>query len=198
MSSSFNPIPVPETPDDFRAVKSEFADPDQYPDDQIQLWLDAASLMLPPGIWGNLLGLGTILFVAFNLATWAEYMNPANLAAGQVPGSGFRGLVASEQAGSVSVTYVNALTLGGGAGSIFNRNLYGQNFLYYVNMVGHRPLQVNVPPWGGCNVAAINPYGWQQAGRQGVLAPGVVMLPNDPMSNVPVAKFLPSSVPGRL
>lgn len=205
-SNPCNPVPVPATPADFRAVRPEFNDTSRYPDSEIQLWLDAASCMLPSCVWGNLLGLGTISFVAYNLAVYDQLMSPTGPsgATGQTPGTGGRGMITSEAAGAVSVSYDAALTAVED-GSIWNQNAYGQRFIWLARMVGHRPIQLNVPPWGGvcgggCGCgAAFDPGGWKGSGRAGTLGPGWYSSEGDKSSdNVPVGKFIPPSKPGLL
>jgi hypothetical protein len=135
-------MPVPTTPDEFRALAPYFSDTTVYPDAAITMWLTTAALLLT-GRWGPLLGLGTVLFVEHNLQLNAiQYPNGPGSPA--VP---LRGPVTSESAGSVSVSYDTNAALQQDAG-FWNYTPYGQKFFWLMQMVGTGPVQLGTPPWG--------------------------------------------------
>ena len=184
-----NPIPVPTTPDEFRAVAPAFSDPVMFPDAEIQFWLDAASILLTCR-WGSALGIGTILFVEHNLALDAS-ANPVS-GTGGVPGM-MHGVVSSEAAGAVSVSYDTGVASESDAGH-WNLTLYGERFIRMARLIGAGPIQLGVPPWanGGCTCGGMmNPSAWL-AGWGGI-GPG--WHNQNPNSNVPVGRFLPQPQP---
>lgn len=182
-----NPIPVPTTPDEFRAVAPAFQDPVMFPDASIQFWLDAASIMLTCR-WGSAIGIGTVLFVEHNLALEAAAM-PAP-GSGGVPGM-LHGVVSAESAGAVSVSYDTGMAAETNAGH-WNLTIYGERFIRMARMFGAGPVQLGVPPWatGGCLCGGmIDISHW----RGGSFGPG--WWNQNPNSNVPVGRFLPQPQP---
>jgi hypothetical protein len=176
-----NPIPVPTTPDEFRAASPNFADTTTYPDEMIQLYLNAASLLLPACVWGRTLGLATVLFVNHNLTLFAQQF-PNGIGSTPVP---LRGPVQSETAGALSVSYDMQAVLDPDAGW-WNYTPYGQLFYRLMMIFGAGPRQINVPPWGGA--CGCFDYGaFARSSLSGMVGPGW----GNPASNVPVSKFLP-------
>lgn len=182
-----NPIPVPATPADFRAASPNFADPVMYPDEIVQIYLDAAGLLLPACVWGNTLGLATVLFVNHNLFLFSQqFPNGTGSAPVQL-----RGPVQSEAAGALSVSYEMQAVLDPAAGW-WNYSSWGQ-LLYRLMMIfGAGPRQINVPPWGGICGCAFDTIAFAGSSLAGRVGPGWYRA--NPESNVPVGKFLPSSV----
>lgn len=184
-----NPIPVPTTPEEFRAVAPAFSDPVMFPDDEIQFWLNAASILLTCR-WGSALGLGTVLFVEHNLALTAAAM-PAP-GSGQVPGV-YGGVPASKSVGAVSVSYDTSRGTETDAGH-WNLTVYGERFIRMARLIGAGPIQLGVPGWanGGCGCGGMmNAAAWPAA--WGSVGPG--WHNQNPNSNVPVGRFLPQPQP---
>lgn len=180
---------MPTTPDEFRAVAPAFSDPVMFPDASIQFWLDAASILLTCR-WGSALAIGTVLFVEHNLALEAAAMPAAG--SGGVPGM-LHGVVSSEAAGSVSVSYDTGMAAESSAGH-WNLTVYGERFLRMARLVGAGPIQLGVPAWASvcpCN-GMLDPSAWTAQGL-GSFGPG--WYNQNPNSNVPVGRFLPQPQP---
>jgi hypothetical protein len=144
MATSCTAINVPTTAQGFRDVCPAFADEATFPDESIMFWLSAACLLLTHR-WGNMRGLATILFVEHNLALEAFSANTA--AAGGIPGIGL-GMVASQAAKAVSISYDTAMAGEEGAG-VWNLTTYGQRLYRLMMMFGAGPVQINTGGWGG-------------------------------------------------
>lgn len=181
------PIPMPITPDVFREIVPAFAADPPYTDEMIEFWALAASVLLTCR-WGNSIGIGTVLFMGHNLALQAQNLQAAQ--SGGIPGT-TRGLVASESAGSVSVSYDTGTAAEEDAGH-WNLTIYGQQFIRLARMFGAGPIQLNVPPWG--SGACMCGGNWAAAGMQGSLGPG--WYDRVPEENVPVGKYLPRTGSG--
>lgn len=153
-SNTGNPIPVPATPDAFRAAFPEFADKTMFPDESVTFWLAAASILLT-NRWRNALGLATILFVCHNLALEAFNQQTANN--GGIPGIGL-GVVQSQAAKSVSISYDSGLAGEAGAGH-WNLTNFGTRLYRLMMAFGAGPVQIgtgsfqggffNFSSWGG-------------------------------------------------
>jgi hypothetical protein len=177
-------IAVPPDADSFRTVAPYFANKTVYPDATIDFWMSVAETMLPSCRWVSLYGAGVVLFTAHNL--YLQALNLASEGPGGTPGQA-RGLVASESAGSVSVSYDNQAATEEGAGH-WNRSIWGQEFIRLARLVGSGPLQVNVPPWGtGFCPPALDTTALAQSPLAGSVGPGWA----NPQENVPVGKWLP-------
>jgi hypothetical protein len=151
-------MPVPTTPAEFRALAPGFSDTTAYSDADITMWLTIAGLLLT-GRWGELLGVGTVLFVEHNLQlNTLLYPGGAGTAA-----TALRGPVTSESAGSVSVSYDTDAALQKEAG-FWNYTPYGQKFFWLMQMVGAGPVQLNTPPGGIYGACAWNGMALAQVG----------------------------------
>lgn len=129
---------TPITPAEFLVAFPEFSNKTAFPDTQIQFWATIAAMMLNARAWGRQLQLGMMLFIAHNIAL--EALAQAGTANGGIPGIN-RGVVASEAAGSVSVSYDTANALVPDAGH-WNLTIYGTRFMWLVNMFGAGPIQI--------------------------------------------------------
>jgi hypothetical protein len=131
----------------------EFANTTTYPQSVFNFWLNFASLMLTPR-WGapadpgqpsTMYDVGTELIIAHNLAL--EAINQQAAAAGGVPGLN-RGIISSETAGAVSVSYDTANGLELDAGH-WNLTTYGTRFVSIARLIGAAPTQISPGP---CNI----------------------------------------------
>lgn len=120
------------TTSSFRQSFPEFGSDETFPDDQLSFWIGAAGTLLSADRWGALLDLGTILFVAHNVAIGAR--DAAAAAKGGVGGAS-GGVVASKSVDKVSVSYdTGAATIDGGGA--WNTTAYGVRYLQLARMVG--------------------------------------------------------------
>lgn len=139
-----NAIPLPANAAAFRVALPEFASTTQFPDASITFWLQAASYLLTTR-WRSAIGLATILFVAHNLAIEAYAAQTA--ANGGIPGVGM-GILSSQAAKSVSLSYDTALAGEEGAGA-WNLTVYGTRLYRMMMMFGAGPIQLGTGPMGG-------------------------------------------------
>lgn len=122
----------------FRASFPEFADAEQYPDPQVNYWLEFGVLMLRPQRWGEALRYGLEFFAAHNLALWRQDMNAARK--GGVPGLS-TGATSSKAVDKVSVSYDQNVGLVEGAGH-WNLTIYGKQFIQLARMMGAGGVQL--------------------------------------------------------
>lgn len=122
----------------FRANFPEFADAAQYPDTQVNYWLEFGALMLRPQRWGEALSYGLEFFAAHNLALWRQDMNAARK--GGVPGLSM-GATSSKAVDKVSVSYDQNVGLVEGAGH-WNLTIYGKQFIQFARMMGAGGVQL--------------------------------------------------------
>jgi hypothetical protein len=122
------------------------------PQGTFNFYLNFASLMLT-GPWGapapagqpnTMYDIGTELFIAHNLAI--EALNAKAAAAGGVPGLN-RGVISSEAAGTVNISYDTANGLETDAGH-WNLTTYGTRFVSIARLLGAAPSQIG--PHGNC------------------------------------------------
>lgn len=129
-------VPTPITPAQFRTDFPEFSNTTDFTDSQINFWVNVAGLMMDPNRWQRLLGPGTELFVAHNL--YFEAMNKRSANTGGVPGIN-KGVVSSEGAGSINVSYDTTAGLDKDA-SHWNQTNYGIRFHYLLRLIGAGPI----------------------------------------------------------
>jgi len=137
----------------FRAAFPEFDGPNtnNYPDAEIQFWLDLSGNLFDQGRWGSLLDFGTQLFMAHNLAL--GFMAKAAAASGQQPGQ-VTGAVTSASVDKVSYSRDASSVMLTDAGH-WNLTTYGLRYKQLVRMIGAGPVQVgtslsdNVSAWQG-------------------------------------------------
>lgn len=154
----------------FRADYTEFASTTRYPNSSVTYYLTLAGLLLnsPPGSpplpvsdakpfpswcynynlnqtqgqrWGNLLDIGTELFIAHNLVL--ERRSKIEAAAGGgagIPGVA-TGMVSAKSVGPGSINYDTSSVMEPGAGH-WNLTTYGLRFVDLRKMVGAGPLWV--------------------------------------------------------
>lgn len=125
-------------PSEFRADYPEFSDPQTFSDPVLNRWATVASNLLDCNRWGDLIGFGTGLFIAHQLAM--RQMNLKAAAAGGNPGQ-INGPVASKSVKGVSVSYdPSAITIKDGGN--FNATSYGRDFLRYGAQLGAGPIVI--------------------------------------------------------
>ena len=125
------------TPAAFRAAMPAFADPDKFPDPQVQLWLDAADTQLPAKRWGTLRDLGVMLLTAHRLTLAAAAAKATDGTGGLEAAQG--GVVSESKAvGGVSksVTKAGAAAAGDVAAGQYNATSYGQQYWSLAQSVG--------------------------------------------------------------
>ncbi len=115
----------------FRSDFPEFANVANYPTSMINFWAVLGDKMLNEDRWGDLRTHGLELFVAHNITLQAQGI--ADAAAGGIPGGG--GLVASQSAGSVSVS-MDTTSGAEQDGGNYNLTTYGKQFLRLSRIVG--------------------------------------------------------------
>jgi hypothetical protein len=135
------------TVNSFRDSYTEFQNPEMFPNSDIQFYLNYAALLLNQCRFGNLLDIGTGLFIAHNLTL--EARAKAEAEAGGVPGVG-TGPVQLKVASKVQIQYGTQFAVELDAGH-WNNTIYGTRFIRLARMVGSGPVQVGLPgpgEWG--------------------------------------------------
>jgi hypothetical protein len=122
----------------FRQDFPEFADDGSYPDSAVIFYLTLAGKLLNEARWGDVLDMGTELFIAHNLVLERNAQKTA--AAGGVPGQN-SGPLASKAVGPVNASYDTSAGIEEGAGH-WNLTIYGTRFISLVRMFGAGPIQV--------------------------------------------------------
>jgi hypothetical protein len=126
------------TPSDIRQIFPEFTNAADYPDAQIQFWIDLAYKMMSLDRWDDLLDQGVTLFVAHHLAlARREYL--ASLSGG-APGA-VSGIVTSKSVDKVSVSY-DVSSVGYAAAGFWNMTTYGIRYWRLITMVGAGGIQL--------------------------------------------------------
>ena len=110
----------------------EFADIDKYPEATVDMWVAAARSLLSADRWGDLLDLGTSLFVAHNLAL--SRLATASAGSGAVPGVS-TGILSSKAVDKVSASYDTSSASLEGAGA-WNLTTYGVRYRQLALMIG--------------------------------------------------------------
>lgn len=131
------------TPADFRAAFAPaFDNTTLYPDSTIAFWTAAAGVVLNPLPWGDMLGLGTQLYVAHQLVVAAR--NNAAAAAGGIPGQ-VTGTQTEKHVDKVGASY-NAQNITLADGGFWNLSTYGIQFLQLARLIGMQAIsQQNTP-----------------------------------------------------
>jgi hypothetical protein len=142
----------------FREHRPEFANDTTYPDSVVQLYLDTGSVMMTQYMWGGMRLLGVELFACHMLAL-QQY---ATRSMTGIPGAGV-GVPTSKSVSKVSVSYDVTLSSMEGGGP-WNLTIYGQQWLWLVQLVGT----------GGFEVLSIG-YGYDMIGRVNTWQLGVQM-----------------------
>lgn len=128
----------------FRADFPEFSSTAVFPDSGVNYWLNIATLMLNASRWGNLLDLGTELFIAHNIVLEAQAQQTSTV--GGLPGLN-RGAISAESVDKVSLSYDTNATLELEAGH-WNLTVFGTRFIHLSRMMGAGPIQVGA----GCGL----------------------------------------------
>jgi hypothetical protein len=148
---TFGAVPLANA--QFRTDFPEFANTLAYPDSELTVWMNVASIMLQPNAqrWGNLLTIGIELAAAHWLILAMRDLNAA------VPGTA-TGLLSSKGVADLSMSYDYSRTTLADAG-FWNLSSYGQRFYMLVRMMGAGGIQFggcsgdgNTAPWGEINV----------------------------------------------
>ena len=119
----------------FRTAFPEFADTSKYPDASITFWITAAVSLQDPGRWGNLIDLGTQLFVAHNVVLQARNVKTSSV--GGFPGQA-TGPVSAKSVDKVSENF-DTQSAAEADGGHYNLTTYGQQYLRLARMVGAGP-----------------------------------------------------------
>lgn len=122
----------------FRTSFPEFASTANYPDAQVQFWLDVAAKLLNPDRWYDLIDQGAMLFTAHHLVIQRRDLQGA--AAGVIPGE-IKGAIASKSVDKVSVSYANGTAMYQDAG-FWNLTTYGLQYWNLVRMFGAGGIQL--------------------------------------------------------
>lgn len=119
----------------FRDHFPEFADETAYPDAMIEFWSGLAEARMSPAQarWGNLYPYGLELMTA-------HYLSGAKQDEETSPGSS-GGMVSSESAGDVSISYDTGAVAIEGAGD-WNATSYGRKWKQLANIVGMGGIQL--------------------------------------------------------
>lgn len=156
-----NPV-TPITYGAFIAAFPEFGNPASFPAGGVNFWAGMASLLMNTPRWGNMLNNAMMLFIAHNVAleAWAA----AGATAGGIPGIN-RGVVSSEAAGAVNVSYDTANALVPDAGH-WNLTTYGTRLMWLVNMFGAGPVQMGANSGSCCGgfFALLDSLAWNMQG----------------------------------
>jgi len=134
----------------------EFTSATQYPNGQIQFWLDFAYTMLNAGRWGQTLDMAAQLYAAHNVVLERRAIDEAGL--GKPPGV-TTGPVASKSVDKVSVAYSVSEGTATDA-SHWNLTIYGTRLWRLIKMFGMGPVYVGGTACGGGFFNA----GWPWAG----------------------------------
>ena len=141
------------TPQSFRRDFTEFANKDDYNDNDIILNLRMATVLLNQSRWGapatttavadyTEWDIGAEYFVAHHLAL--GMLDKAAAANGAPPGQ-YTGAVSSKSVDKASINYDVNVTLDEGAGH-WNLTTYGKRFIRLCRMMGAGPVQVGANP----------------------------------------------------
>lgn len=126
---------------DFRSSFPEFSDVADYPDTNIQYWLDFEKLMFNEARWGDLMPKGVMLFAAHNLSLQRGRIQAA--ASGRAPGAA-TGVLSSKSVSKVSASYDVGVAAEEGAG-VYNLTVYGQQYIHLARLIGAGPVQIGIP-----------------------------------------------------
>lgn len=118
----------------------EFGDRDVYLDVTVNQWIGIANSALDAARWGEYLAVGIELFVAHHLVLMQQAQRTA--AGGGIPGLS-SGIVSSKSVGPASVSYDTNLGSMGEAAGLWNRTIYGQEFIRLAWMAGAGGVQVS-------------------------------------------------------
>lgn len=125
----------------FRAAWPVFADPQEFNDTLVQMYITVAGAALDPNRWGEFYQLGFGLFVAHFLTL--DAMDQRTADAGGIAGT-TGGVVSSKSVGAASVSYDTSL----GAeedGGMWNLTTYGRRWLRFARLVGMGGFQSGGP-----------------------------------------------------
>lgn len=129
---------VPVTVAVFRTCfHGAFASTTNYPDEDVQRYLDMGTKRCDQNRWVDMTALGIELFTAHMLTL--DYRD--SLTAGTNAPGALRGTATSKSVGGASIGYdISSITeMDGG---FWNSTSYGTRFLRFVRMVGATPLQI--------------------------------------------------------
>lgn len=137
-------VDVPADPnltiEKFREQYPAFANPNDYPDSQVGLYIDlandTANSPIDPVRWGQFFNLGLRLWVAHNLAVQRQI--GLRSTSGIAPGGG---VLTSKSVGPVSLGYDLQFGMERDAGW-YALSPYGNEFLRYLRLAGSAPIQL--------------------------------------------------------
>lgn len=125
------------TPAAFRAVMTAFADPEKFPDPQVQFWLDQSELQLPVARWGEMRDMGLMFLTAHRLTMAAAAAKAADGTGGMDAAQG--GVVSeSKGVGSIntSIGRAGAAVTGDVDAGQYNATSYGQQYWALARSIG--------------------------------------------------------------
>jgi hypothetical protein len=134
----------------------------QYPDSQINFYLNMGTDLFNPARWGKTLNVGLELFIAHNVSMEGRAQREAM--AGGDPGIS-KGMVSSESADKGSISYDTGSSSQKEAGH-WNLTIYGTRLIRLIRMFGAGPVQIGVcagSSWGSFMAWAGPPMGWVPA-----------------------------------
>jgi hypothetical protein len=137
------------TPSQFRVDFPSFADTTQFPDAQVQRFLDLSGVMIDTSLWGSFSTMGMELITAHFL-TMQGYFLAIN-AGMPFPAGMAMGIPTSKSVSKVSVGKDIASFMVDGGGP-WNYTIYGQQFMWWAMLVGtggYEVLMDTYTPYGG-------------------------------------------------
>jgi hypothetical protein len=126
------------TPAQFVADFPAFNNPDQYPENTIQMYLTLANASLSAPRFGQMLNIATELFVAHFLTL--DYMDARSARAGNPMGQQ-AGAIGSKSVGGVSINYALGYDTEPGAGH-WNLSTFGKRYYRICQMAGMGGVQI--------------------------------------------------------
>lgn len=126
------------TPQTFRQLLPEFADPAAYPEPVIEFWRGLADRLLNKDRWGDLLEYGTALYIAHHLVIGRRDKQAA--LAGGTPGE-VKGPLSSRTVDKVTNSW-DAKAVARADAGFWNATSYGARFYQLAQIVGAGGMQL--------------------------------------------------------
>lgn len=113
------------------------ADPAEYPDADIERWIEQAKCMFNACIWGCNLELGEAYWIAHQLAV-------ADILEAAPPGAGATGAIASKQVGDTKISYVQSSAVATATAAAENPLLWTKYGQLYQSLLNSLPGGVGI------------------------------------------------------